>query len=158
MTDHESIAALVYGYAERIDAGDFDGLARLFTHGGYGMAGGPGLRGAAAVRAALDIVKLHDGIPRTKHVTTNLVVECDEAKGVATARSYFTVLQATNALPLQVILAGRYHDRFALLDGAWRFTERVIHVDLVGEIAEHLRGGHLPGSGSPPSTVPEPAR
>ena len=149
MTDHDAIAALVYMYADRIDAGDLDGVARLFTHGAYGMAGGPPLRGAAAVRTALDIIKLHGGSPRTKHVTTNLVIESDASSGTATARSYFTVLQATDALPLQVILAGRYHDRFAHMTGAWHFTERLIHIDLAGELREHLRG-RLPTSGSTP--------
>ncbi len=148
MTDHDAIAALVYAYAERIDAGDFEEVARLFTHGRYGMAGGPAARGAAAVGAALAVVKLHDGSPRTKHVTTNLTVDIDETNGSATARSYFTVLQATATLPLQVILAGRYHDRFARLNGAWHFTERLIHIDLTGELREHLRGGRLPTSGS----------
>ena len=90
------------------------------------------------MRAALDVVKLHDGIPRTKHVITNLVVEVDEAAGTAAARSYFTVLQATATLPLQVILAGRYRDRFERVGGGWRFTERAIHIDLVGELGQHL--------------------
>ena len=91
------------------------------------------------MRAALEVVRLHDGSPRTKHVTTNLIVEVDEAAGTATARSYFTVLQATPALPLQPILAGRYHDRFHRSRHGWRFTERLIHLDLIGELREHLR-------------------
>jgi hypothetical protein len=151
MTDRDAIAGLVYEYAERIDAGDLEGVARLFAHGRYGMAGGPAAAcGATAVSAALGVVKLHDGSPRTKHVTTNLSVEIDEAGASATARSYFTVLQATASLPLQIILAGRYHDRFARVDGAWHFTERLIHVDLAGDLREHLRGGSLPSSGTTP--------
>jgi hypothetical protein len=150
MTDRDAIAGLVYTYAERIDAGDFEGVARLFARGSYGMAGGPAARGAAAVGAALGVVKLYDGSPRTKHLTTNLAVEIDDASATATARSYFTVLQATDTLPLQIILAGRYHDRFARVDGAWHFTERLIHVDLAGELREHLSGGSLPRPGPKP--------
>ena len=138
MTSRDAIADLVHAYAERLDAGNLDGVAALFADAAYGRAGGPVRRGAAEVRAALGVVKLHEGIPRTKHVLTNLVVDVDEATGRATARSYFTVLQATPALPLQPILAGRYHDRFARAGSAWRFGERVIHLDLVGELGQHL--------------------
>src|SRR5512138_382055 len=111
--DHAAIAALIYGYAERIDAGDLAGVAALFADAVYRSDRGGRYEGAAAVREVLTrLVKLHDdGTPRTKHVTTNLVVEVDAAAGTATARSYFTVVQQTAAIPLQVIVAGRYHDR-----------------------------------------------
>src|SRR4029077_4334564 len=135
----DAIAALVYAYAEQLDAGDLDGVAALFATATYGRAGGPVRRGTADVRSALAVVKLHDGSQRTKHVVTNLVVEADEATGTGAARSYFTVLQATRRLSLRSILAGRYHDRFARgVGGAWHFRERVIHVDLVGDLEEHL--------------------
>ena len=138
MTSRDAVTALVHGYAERLDAGDLDGVAALFADATYGRAGGPVRRGAAAVREALRVVKLHAGSPRTKHVVTNLVVDIDEDAGHAAARSYFTVLQATATLPLQVILAGRYEDRFVRRDVTWRFSERVIHLDLTGDLREHL--------------------
>src|SRR4029450_9181130 len=53
--------------------------------------------------ALRDAIILHDGVPRTKHVITNLTIEVDEAAGTATARSYFTVLQATAGLPRHAI-------------------------------------------------------
>jgi len=135
--DRAAITALVMGYAERIDGGDLAGVAALFADATYGGAQG-GYRGAEAVREVLESrVILYDGIPRTKHVTTNLVIELDGY--AAAARSYFTVLQATPELPLQTIIAGRYDDRFARTAGAWRFTARVIHIDLVGDLRFHLR-------------------
>jgi 3-phenylpropionate/cinnamic acid dioxygenase small subunit len=133
-----AIADLVHVYAERLDAGDLDGVAALFADATYGRAGGPVRRGAAEVRAALAVVRLHDGTPRTRHVTTNLVIDVDETAGTAAARSYFTVLQATSRVPLQPILAGRYHDRFTCANGTWRFSERVVHLDLMGELGDHL--------------------
>ena len=48
------------------------------------------------------------------------------------------MLQATPALALQAIVAGRYQDRFDRAAGGWRFRARVIHVDLVGDLREHL--------------------
>ena len=138
----DAIAALVHRYAECLDAGDLAGVAGLFADASYGAAGGAVRTGSAEVRAALErAVILHDGAPRTKHVITNLVVEVDDAAGTAAARSYFTVLQATARLPLQPILAGRYHDRFRRVGGQWRFAERRIHLDLVGDLREHTRPG-----------------
>ena len=139
-TPRDAIVALVHAYAERIDAGDLDGVARLFAGATYGAEGGPVRDGSEAVLAALRAAVVpHDGLPRTKHVITNLTVDVDEASGTATARSYFTVLQATSTLPLQPIVAGRYHDRFRRLGDQWRFADRRIHIDLVGDVRQHLR-------------------
>jgi 3-phenylpropionate/cinnamic acid dioxygenase small subunit len=136
---HEAITALVHGYAELLDDGDLEGVARLFRRATYKAAGGDTRRGEAEVLAALRRrVRLHDGLPRTKHVITNLTIEVDDAAGTASARSYFTVLQATPGVPLQPILAGRYHDRFACENGAWHFVARIIHLDLRGDLSQHL--------------------
>lgn len=138
----DAIAGLIFAYAERIDAGDLGGVAALFRDATYRSAGGGMYRGSAAVLEVLSRkVILHgDGTPRTKHVTTNLVIDVDEAVGTATARSYFTVLQQTEGQPLQPIVAGRYHDRFRRADGDWRFEDRLISVDLVGDLSRHLHG------------------
>lgn len=136
--DRAAITARVMGYAERIDAGDLAGVADYFADATYRSAQGGEYRGAAAVRAVLErLVILYDGVPRTKHVTTNLVIEL--AGDTATARAYFTVLQAAPAAPLQPIVAGRYHDRFARVAGAWRFADRLIFMDLIGDLSRHLR-------------------
>ncbi len=79
-----------------------------------------------------------DGTPRTKHVTTNLMIDVDDGAGAATAKSYFTVLQQVDDLVLQVIIAGRYHDRFERVAGEWRFVDRLIYSDLIGDLTHHL--------------------
>lgn len=137
-----AIEALIFTYAERLDAGDLAGVAALFHAATYRGAQGGEYRGAAAVEAVLTSrVMLYDGIPRTRHVTTNLVITLDAAESAAGARSYFTVFQAAAGLPLQPIVAGRYHDRFVLAADGWRFEDRLIHVDLVGDLSRHLRSG-----------------
>jgi 3-phenylpropionate/cinnamic acid dioxygenase small subunit len=137
----DAIAALVATYAERIDAGDLAGVAALFADATYRSAQGVSYRGQAALLEVLTrVVILHaDGTPRTKHVTTNLLIDTDAAAGTATARSYFTVLQATDRLPLQTIVAGRYHDRFVRDAAGWRFDDRLIFMDLIGDLSQHLR-------------------
>jgi hypothetical protein len=139
--DTEAIAALVYEYAERVDAGEFESVADLFCHATFRSDRRPhGQRGRDEV---LDLfqstVALYDGRPCTKHVTTNLVIDVDGPSGKASARSYYSVLQARPELPLQVIIAGRYHDRFERVDGVWRFADRLVFVDLVGDLRFHLK-------------------
>jgi SnoaL-like domain len=76
MADSASqITALVHRYCELFDTGQFDEFAAQFEHGQWHRAD-PGA--AAARRWIDDHVHLHDGLPRTKHLTTNLIVEVDE--------------------------------------------------------------------------------
>ncbi len=141
-TARAEIAALVYAYAERIDGGDFAGVADLLADAEV-TAEGTDRRW----RGRDEVLRLYesgtrrhaDGTPRTKHVTTNLVIDLDDAAGTATARSYYTVLQAVpGALALQPVVAGRYRDRFERADGGWRFAGRHLVVDLVGDLGHHL--------------------
>jgi 3-phenylpropionate/cinnamic acid dioxygenase small subunit len=138
--DVEAIRALIHRYAELIDLGELDAVAALFTHGTWSSPGrGTPLRGAEQVRRAYDGVILYDGIPSTKHVISNVTIEIADDGATATARSYFTVLQARPDLPLQPIIAGRYHDRFERVAGRWRFADRQIIPDLIGDLSRHLR-------------------
>jgi hypothetical protein len=141
---YAAIARLVFGYAERLDAGDLAGMAALFDGAQLRTASGDGatFTGAAEVLAAFDgsVQRFEDGTPSTKHVTTNLIVDADEEAATASARSYFTVLQSRPSLPLQPIVAGRYHDTFARdPDGRWHFTDRLITIEHVGDVSQHLR-------------------
>lgn len=142
------ISSLVFRYAEYIDAGDFPAVAELFADGEITAAGTPLRRSGYDQVLAMYVEgtrRYPDGTPRTKHVTTNLVIEIDPAGTTAGCRSYFTVLQAVNgALALQPIIAGRYHDAFAMSDSGWRFESRHIIVDLVGELGHHLLEGYQP--------------
>ncbi|MBV8951660.1 MAG: nuclear transport factor 2 family protein [Actinobacteria bacterium] len=132
----DAIGKLIFEYASRIDAGDFDGVAQLFARGSF-----LDFRGADQVRSCFEnlVIRYDDGTPRTKHVTTNLVVDVDEAGGTASARSYFTVLQSAPGAPLQIVVAGRYSDSFARADGEWWFDHRGVDTDLVGDVSRHLK-------------------
>ena len=135
-----AIEALIFAYAEHIDGGNFDALAELFADASLRSDGRPAVRrGRDEVRQLYrDLVILYDGTPRTKHVTTNVVITIDDAE-TAAARSYYTVLQQPPQLPLQVIVAGRYHDRFVRRAAHWQFSDRLIFVDLIGDLRHHLR-------------------
>jgi len=147
------IAALIHGYAECIDDGDFEGVAELLADAELRTEGIPGaVRGREAI---LDLyrrtTRIHPetGTPRTAHLVTNLVIDVDEEARSARARSRFAVLQATPELPLQVVAAGRYRDRFHRGPAGWCFRERVIRLDLLGNLTSHLLldADSLPGAG-----------
>ena len=136
------IENLIYTYAERIDLGDLDGLASLFERGRIVAAiDSPPFEGRDEVRGMFDAATriYEDGTPKTKHVTTNAIIDVDEGAGSASSRSYYTVFQQTEELPLQPIIAGRYHDTFHRLDGEWHFDTRTMFVDLVGDLSHHLK-------------------
>src|SRR5262245_43723253 len=93
------IENLLYSYAERIDGGDLEGVADLFAHGRI-LPSPDAARTVefAGREAVLGMYKAAtrlypDGTPRTRHVTSNAIIEVDEASGTAKARSYYTVLQ-----------------------------------------------------------------
>jgi hypothetical protein len=131
---------LMQRYAACVDQADFDGLGELFAHGTMRANVGDDVMTGAEVRdfyAATN--RVHpNGTLSTRHLATNVVIDVDDAAGRATARSYFTVLQATDVLALQPIVAGRYHDEFHVVDGAWCFADRMVIVDLIGDMSQHL--------------------
>jgi 3-phenylpropionate/cinnamic acid dioxygenase small subunit len=123
-----------------VDDGDFAGVGILLADATF--TGGAGsVSGADAIEKMLRdrLIVYDDGTPRTKHVTTNVAIEVDDQAGTAVSRSYFTALQALPDLALQPIVSGRYHDRFERRDGHWRFVERRVRTDLVGDVSRHLR-------------------
>ena len=139
-SSHRAIENLIAKYAELVDDGDFAGVGALLADATFtGSAGS--VTGGEAIEKMLreSLIVYDDGTPRTKHVTTNLAIEVDEEAGTAVSRSYFTALQALPDMALQPIVSGRYHDRFERRDGQWRFVERRVRTDLVGDVSRHLR-------------------
>ncbi len=140
LSDGDHIRNLLGTYCDRIDAADHDGVGALFGEDGALLTddGVELARGAAAIAAFYrGLIKLHDGQQRTKHVVANTVLEPDGDDRVV-ARSSYVVLQATDDLPLQPIIAGRYVDAFERADGAWRWAERRFTADLTGHLSHHL--------------------
>jgi 3-phenylpropionate/cinnamic acid dioxygenase small subunit len=139
------IANLIYRYAELLDAGDLDGVAELFAHGRIcGVENGPPetvFTGAVGVRKMYEMaIRIYDdGTPKTKHNTSNVQLDIDEAGGTARSRSYYCVTQATPELPLQVIVTGHYHDTFHRLDSVWWFDSRTMFIDQLGDVSQHLK-------------------
>jgi ketosteroid isomerase-like protein len=141
-TAAEAITTLIYTYAERIDAGDFAGVAELFEHATLTFEGfGDAVTGRDAIEALYtrSTRRYDDGTPKTKHVMTNVIVDVGNDGETAASRSYFTVLQAVpGALALQPVIAGRYRHGYQQVDGRWRVVTMHVMIDLVGDLGHHM--------------------
>jgi ketosteroid isomerase-like protein len=143
MTDPaRAIENLILHYAELMDLGDFAGVGALFEHAAVTTDVSDEVRfGAALMQEQMETWTRRypdNGTPHTKHVTTNLIIEVADDETTATARSYYTVFQQVGDLALQPIIAGRYHDAFAIIDGKWSFTKRHYINELFGDLRLHL--------------------
>jgi 3-phenylpropionate/cinnamic acid dioxygenase small subunit len=139
-SSYQAIENLIATYAELVDDGDFAGLGAMLADATFTGSGAPVSGPDAIEKMFRDMLIVYDdGTPRTRHVTTNVAIEADEKAGTAVSRAYFTVLQALPGMALQPIVSGRYRDRFECCDGQWRFAERRVLVDLVGDVSRHLR-------------------
>jgi ketosteroid isomerase-like protein len=137
---HEQIRNLLGRYCERMDAGNFAGLAELFAAATLADENGNVFAtGADEMRTMWERQTiLYDGSPRTRHITANPVIDVDGDSAQCT--SSYVVFQGTDGQPLQPIVTGRYADTFARDDaGQWRFTQRRYAIDHVGDLSHHLR-------------------
>jgi hypothetical protein len=146
----DAISKLLFGYAEALDGGDLQRVGRYFEHAVIRSDSGE-IRGAgAATRMFADHTALYiDGVaaepgqagatPGTRHMTTNLMIDVADDGRTASAKSYVVVFMSLPDFPLQPIVRGAYHDRFEHIDGAWRFSERIMKMDDVGDVSRHLK-------------------
>ena len=141
--DHYEIEQLLYKYPECADTGNFAGVGELFQYCEMVVPGQANYR-APSVEAytayyAKWVRKFPDsGTPKTRHVMSNISISMDGAPDRAKSRSYVSVFQGTDKLPLQPIVVGTYLDKFQKVDGKWRFVERFEDMELIGNCSEHL--------------------
>ncbi|XHS01466.1 hypothetical protein ACFB49_30710 [Sphingomonas sp. DBB INV C78] len=136
------IANLLYRYSELFDSGALKETAALFRQARIKVRySDEPIDDAGLLEVWNTYVMIYPcGTPRTKHLVTNPIIEIDEEAGTATARSYYTVYQVTDDLPLQLIASGRYHDRFERADAGWHFVYRDYSLlDFTGDISAHLK-------------------
>ncbi|WP_377323816.1 nuclear transport factor 2 family protein [Pimelobacter simplex] len=144
-TPERAVERLLFRYADAIDAGDLTALGALFAHGRIAQDSPDGpltlAEGSTAVEAFYRslVILYDDGTPRTRHLTTNVSIDVDEAAGTATGTASYTVMQATEGFALQPIIVGRYRDDFHRVEGEWWFGTRAMSVDLTGDLSRHLR-------------------
>jgi 3-phenylpropionate/cinnamic acid dioxygenase small subunit len=143
--DRDEIENLLARYCELFDSGNLEGYAALFSDATianqFATSEGPEELMKFFEKNGL----FYDGLPHTRHVTTNVHIVVDEDGLTAEARSYVTVFQALEDFPLQPVFIGQYQDKLAKIDGAWRFRERACEPFLAGDLSRHAREFPPPG-------------
>jgi hypothetical protein len=144
-SDYLQIQNLLHRYAYLMDQADFDGVGQMFAHADVHMPGDAGIYrkdpvGLANMFRRWNRVYADTRTLRTRHITTNLILEEDGPER-AIGRCYVLVVQATPSFPLQPVIAGTYEDKFEKVSGLWRFAERreeFKNFELVGDLSSHL--------------------
>jgi 3-phenylpropionate/cinnamic acid dioxygenase small subunit len=130
-SDHQEITALVHSYARHLDAGDVDAVVALFEHSSWrSWPEGSNLHGSAAVRPVYEKLMARSSERRTKHLITNLSIVVDPGGSAASSHCYWTVLRGGPGERIEIDLSGQYSDTFERAASGWRFTDRLITVDL----------------------------
>ncbi|MFE1023740.1 nuclear transport factor 2 family protein [Streptomyces sp. NPDC058818] len=135
------IENLIARYSHLVDEGDFARFGALFENADF-VSGEVSLRGGKAIEELIGsmLVVHDDGTLRTRHITTNILIEVNEDDDSAEARSYYNILQAVpGLLPLQMVAGGRYRDRFERREGTWSFARREVTIDFTGDTRYHLK-------------------
>jgi len=139
--DRTAIENLIFRYARYVDTAQYDALGALFADAKVTTNRTDQVFvGASAVRDAwrASNKRFASGTPLTQHVVSNLEFESVEGGTVVRVRSSFTVFQATETIPLQPIVCGRYDDAFSRETDGWRFRSKHIEITLVGNVSDHL--------------------
>jgi hypothetical protein len=133
------INRLLATYVHYLDDGKFAEIAGMMANASFDVLGDVAT-GRNEVAAFLQggVQRHADGTPRTWHALSNILINVDPAGDRAASVSYFTVHQELEGLPLQPIVAGRYHDTFELHGGEWRFATRAIKARLIGDLRFHV--------------------
>jgi hypothetical protein len=123
-----AIAELITRYAAFNDAGDWDGVAALYTEDGrMSRPSAPDdfIAGRAAILAAFRSRPLR----AARHIIANVLVTLEnQTEARATSQILlFTGVSAGEGLPVQSAtppLVGSYRDRLSRTHDGWRFLER----------------------------------
>ncbi|MEO3385023.1 nuclear transport factor 2 family protein [Mesorhizobium sp. CAU 1741] len=132
LLDREAIRDCIYRYCRGIDRADEEALRSAYwpdAHDSHGAYNGPA---EGFIARVLEVFKKE---PRNVHQVSNILIEFLEP-GVAAVESYFLALQRgpdREGVTRQVLLSGRYCDRFEKRDGEWRVAHRTVVYDWVDE-------------------------
>lgn len=132
LLDREAIRDCLYRYCRGIDRADEAMLRSSYwpdAHDRHGAYVGPA---EGFIQMALGVFKTG---PRNIHQVTNILIEF-AGPAVAAVESYFTALQRgpdREGTIRQVLLCGRYCDRFEKRGEEWRVADRTVVYDWVEE-------------------------
>jgi hypothetical protein len=135
--EKDEIREVMARYCHALDSGRYGDVARLFTEDGQWTTDYDSAIGPAAIEAVLtrNVPRKGEG-PQRKHFIANVII--DLAGDAADARSdYLIIRESENGLI--PVMGGTYLDKFAKVDGVWKFKRKELVHDIAGDMALKVR-------------------
>lgn len=131
MVDRNAIVELVHAYARAADRRDPEAMRALYHDGATDDHGGFFKGLAQDFIAALPQIQAPMQILHHNVTTTNIAIDHDYAEGEIYVLAYHKVApDKDNAnRTLDLLIGGRYLDRYEKRNGAWKFTHRAVLAD-----------------------------
>jgi hypothetical protein len=127
MLDEFQLRKLVHGYCRAVDRGDDAQLRSLYHHDADDDHGGFSTGSADDFFEALTAARPYLRSMQHNVTTVNFAIDGNRAEGeVYTIATHTFVVVDRD---VDVIVGGRYLDRYEKRDGTWKFTERKIVTD-----------------------------
>jgi hypothetical protein len=147
---HREIEQKLYRMGYALENGDFELVGELLRHATFGAdrLGRRILKGKQQIRDQYTRTNItYRGHGRaTREIYTNVLIEIDLDAGTARSTTAYTVAQQPpdGASRFELLVAGRYEDEWALIDGEWHWTDRYIVVQFKNDLDRHMTPGSQP--------------
>jgi hypothetical protein len=147
---HREIEQKIYRMGYALENGDFEQVGELLRFATFGAdrLGRRIMSGKQAIRdqyRRTNITYPEHG-RATREMYTNVLIEIDLDAGTAKSTTAYTVAQQTpdGKSRFELLVAGRYEDEWALIDGVWHWTDRYIMVQFKNDLDRHMTPGSQP--------------
>ena len=147
---HRQIEQKIYRMGYALENGDFELVGELLRHATFGAdrLGRKILQGSQAIRDQYTRTNItYPGHGRaTRELYTNVLIEIDLDAETARSKTAYTVAQQipeTDAR-FELLVAGRYEDEWARIEGEWHWTDRYIVVQFKNDLDRHMASGSQP--------------
>ncbi len=150
LESREQILRRLYESGYAIQAADFDELGRLMREVTLSVdrPGLPVIHGGDAIRDRYRATnKTYPGHGRAaKEIYHNIIVDVDPGAGTAQSLTSYTVAMQVpdSGAPFELLVAGRYEDRWRRVEGDWVWTHRHIAVEFMNDLDRHMHPGTQP--------------
>jgi hypothetical protein len=150
LLSHRAIEQHIYRIGYALEAGDFAEVGRLLQHATLGadLIGRRAFKGADEIRAQYERTNIvyPEGGRRSREIYHNVLVDIDLDLGAARSTTAYTVgHQGPDAGDeFHLLVAGRYEDEWARVDGEWRIVDRYLTVQFKNNLDRHMHPGSQP--------------
>ena len=141
MADRQAITDCIFLYSRGMDRADADLLNEVFWDNA--QIHGELYSGGVAEFIAFSVPAGLKNWDRMMHMISNIIIRIEGNRAVSESYFYGYHVGHAGASSGDLIIAGRYLDRFEKRDDEWRFIEKTIMFDWYREYADS--GGGKPG-------------